>query len=1049
MFPYETSGWTDTSAEQDEARSPVADATLETDNAHMMQEQTTGDAVDVESVASQEQPMSDEQSTVPSSEDDMSDAQGDVLNAVTSEAKSTHGDSQPTEHGVTQYKPLQTPARTAVRSSQFAFGVNGTSSTPQSAHVTPQSDKDRIMASTFRSLFGFDGTTDATPAQLAAPLTPTPSRAAWFLDLPPTPTVPESATENLSHIIDSGQAANDTAGGPVEIIVEKTAGPSMEKAAEGLSVDLKETTAAELAIETDVDTGKQADAAIVKKPPSQTVAADAELYDEGRVMSLPPAKSPEPSNLPARQEAPSTVPEVIELDSDSGSDDEPVYEATQPILASVAYDSQLEIQDSYPESNDADVNALREHELFRGQPGDGSQEPASSLRDPTDQGPNESDLAVKPSSEKGREVEPIVTLDSLEAVSKDVGPVSAVQTSPGIGRILSPESQEQQNSATGSDATVTVPDLPNDASAIITYPALEQIGYDAAPTSNLGSGRDSEEEQSHEDPMEPPRHRIQIPRGPPSPTPPVMHSPPPISAEVHRLLEPHGPQSIPNMEAYMASRIAREALGPQQPITVVDLDSSPSAAESPLIDHQEDELFDQFIDDTQALQGHEDTILLETDQDRVNEEAAASRHESTENSQLVEIAETPVALAHLEPEALLYPNLPLSPSNSQSMQDMLTQEAIETPATSFSAGFPVTPQLSQAESLDQNSMRLESQDTAPVLASHHSIDDIEAREMARLAILSSQHTTVPEISVEMDALVSQQQATVRRGAERSTAMNKTPVRKTRNARLSNVPEVVSGWFSPKRDSTANASADAQKPREGSDLARKQNDGIQQTEEAHEAPVFEPCGLATSLSYFTTLSGLPELLNPSSQQSHGTNTVDVLAVVTDTAKQPTRASAGPRDYYTIFKVVDYSLASSSATRVEVYRPWKATLPVASVGDVILLRAFAIKSRKREPYLLSTDASAWCVWRYEKPIPDDGPDANGPVGLRETGSSVGEAQEETKGPPVELGDEERERALQLRRWWQCVKPHAGSVNGAKEAAQRADSRDFVNAPVATRP
>jgi len=950
MLSTETLEVPDTPPDQDEARSPFADATAEIDNAHTIQEQTIGDVVEVHRLTTIGQPISDERSIIPNSGDDTGDHQEGIQIVVTGQAESTHADSQVTEHSATKYKPVQTPVRTAVSSAQPGFRMNGASSTPQSAHATQQSDKDRIMANTFRRLFGFDGATDASPLQLAAPLTPTPSRAAWFSDLPPRRTVPVLAAEDLSRvvdsgsrIIDSGQAANDSAGRNDGNIVEKIAGPNIEEAAKGLSVISNEATAAELAIEADAEPGKQAGAAIVKEAPSQIVAAGANLYGKGRAMSLPPAKSPDPSSPPrnpyASQEAPVKVPEVIELDSDSGSDDEPAYKATQPILARVGFDSQLEIEDSYWESNVDDLNALREHEQLKEQSRDGSQESASSLRNLTDQGPNESNLAMEPSSEKEWEVETIVARERFEAVSKDVGPVSAVQTSSGVGRTLSPEFPEKQSFATGSDARATVSNLPDDASAIITYPALEQSDYGAAPTWNLGSGRDSEEEHSHEDPMEPPRHRIQIPRGPPSPPPPVMHSPPPISAEVHRLLDPPGPQSIPNMEDYMASRIAREALGPRRTATVVDLDSSPPSPQSPLNGHQADELFDQFIDDTQALQEQEDTVLLETDQDRVNEEPAASHYESAENSQLVEIAETPVALAHVEPEALLYPSLPLSPSNSQSLQDMFTQEAVETPATSFSAGFPVTPQLSQAESPDRSSIRLESQDTAPVFTSAHSIDDIEAREMARLALLSSQHTVVPEISVETDASASQQQTTAYPEAEQSTAMKKTPARKNRNARLSNVPDAVSGWFSPKRDSIASATANVQKPGEASSPAVKQADEIQQNEEAYKMPTFESHGLATPLSYFTTLSRLPELLNPSSQQSHGTNAVDVLAVVTDTSKEPTRALAGPRDYYTIFKVADYSLASSSATRVEVYRPWKATLPVASVGDVILLRAFA--------------------------------------------------------------------------------------------------------------
>jgi hypothetical protein len=107
-----------------------------------------------------------------------------------------------------------------------------------------------------------------------------------------------------------------------------------------------------------------------------------------------------------------------------------------------------------------------------------------------------------------------------------------------------------------------------------------------------------------------------------------------------------------------------------------------------------------------------------------------------------------------------------------------------------------------------------------------------------------------------------------------------------------------------------------------------------------------------------------------------------------------------------------MPAKASVLVEVFRPWHATLPVAEVGDGVLLRGFAVKSRKRNPYLLSTDASGWCVWKY-----GEGTDNGRRPGSRGRGSfgAVGGAREEVRGPPVEVGGEERERVEELRDMW----------------------------------
>jgi hypothetical protein len=249
---------------------------------------------------------------------------------------------------------------------------------------------------------------------------------------------------------------------------------------------------------------------------------------------------------------------------------------------------------------------------------------------------------------------------------------------------------------------------------------------------------------------------------------------------------------------------------------------------------------------------------------------------------------------------------------------------------------------------------------------------------------------------------------------------KTPGRKSLRSRLSNVPDVISAWFSPKRSSVA--AQEAEKSTEVETLAAITADPVQ----AGSARKMFASGIATEHTYFTKLASLEKRVNEQD------SAVDVLAIVADSTKEPGRAKGGPRDYYTIFKIMDPSIPTSSPIRVEVFRPWKAVLPAADVGDVILLRGFVVKSRKRQPYLLSTDSSAWCVWRFAEHTDDVGN-----VVVREADKSVRtrrmshiDVREEVKGPPVEYGSAEKEEARKLRDWW--IENHGDSQGGASEEA-----------------
>ena len=348
-----------------------------------------------------------------------------------------------------------------------------------------------------------------------------------------------------------------------------------------------------------------------------------------------------------------------------------------------------------------------------------------------------------------------------------------------------------------------------------------------------------------------------------------------------------------------------------------------------------------------------------------------------------------VSYAEQTKEAPAYPTLPISPSATQSQLLAAEPEARPSPASAHPA--VAQPIASRPASDVQPSFDL---DTAKAL---------ETSDMLRAQQSEQEQSDMPP--------------------PEQSAPPKTPAKKSLRSRLSNVPDVISAWFSPKRSSIA--AQEAEKPAEVETPTAISADTIQ----AGSARKKHASGIATAHTYFTKLASLEKRLNSSSEQN---GAVDVLAIVADSTKEPGRAKGGPRDYYTIFKIMDPSIPTSSPVRVEVFRPWKAVLPAADVGDVILLRGFVVKSRKRQPYLLSTDSSAWCVWRFAEHT-----DTEGNVVVREAEKSVRsrrmshiDVREEVKGPPVEYGFAEKEEARKLRDWW--IEAHGDSQGGASEEA-----------------
>ncbi|KAK5133922.1 hypothetical protein LTR08_007151 [Meristemomyces frigidus] len=388
-------------------------------------------------------------------------------------------------------------------------------------------------------------------------------------------------------------------------------------------------------------------------------------------------------------------------------------------------------------------------------------------------------------------------------------------------------------------------------------------------------------------------------------------------------------------------------------------------------------------------------------------------------------------------DSVSYPILPPSPLTSQVHQGLdVSESAAQLHSETLTSALPPTPQLTQAE---PDSGGMESQAVLDIsltgqqshernnnrlITGHPDLQQEPAVSPARnIRSRREGHEAPPAIQDDMSMMhpSSQEQANARALPLEQTPMSsmvrKNNARKSLTARLSNVPDVISTWFSPKPSSGVSEREPEEKLLVNGHVVKP----------IPQSVVSDPGsnGFTTPMGYFTPLARLDGQLNPSSQQPYGKRSIDVLAVVTNKTKAPERARIGPKDYFTCFHIADGSLSAGSDAMVEVFRPWKATLPIAEVGDVVLLRAFAVKSRDREPYLLSTDASAWCVWRFvDAEVAGD--NEGRPAWARKRSSSMSAGvREEAKGPPVELGDEERQHARTLRQWWITLHPAADLV------------------------
>lgn len=146
------------------------------------------------------------------------------------------------------------------------------------------------------------------------------------------------------------------------------------------------------------------------------------------------------------------------------------------------------------------------------------------------------------------------------------------------------------------------------------------------------------------------------------------------------------------------------------------------------------------------------------------------------------------------------------------------------------------------------------------------------------------------------------------------------------------------------------------------------------------------GFRTSFSYFAPLATIC---------NHFNELVDTLVIVLSST-DITLAQGGPRHWNQAISIIDPSSSSSStyeATIAQIFRRYKQAFPSIRQGDAILLRDFKVQSFQNRLGLLSTDRSAWAVFRKGVDV-------------------------QIHGPPVEFGAEERGFARGLWDWWGSV-------------------------------
>lgn len=315
-----------------------------------------------------------------------------------------------------------------------------------------------------------------------------------------------------------------------------------------------------------------------------------------------------------------------------------------------------------------------------------------------------------------------------------------------------------------------------------------------------------------------------------------------------------------------------------------------------------------------------------------------------------------------------------SPNNELSTPSM-TQTSTDPPARSDTPKGKSTPSATQSSLISEESISS--------IVKEQSFGDLDSpsTEMSTAPPLKS--STADETHLVVEEL----------RAIRSRSTKRALARKTTD-RLSS----ASPWFTPKELGQIKQVSDSEGELE-SVYSSDQESSIEESSlPPHSSPpdptqnnsISEPSpsGLRTALSYYAPLSTL---------LSHFNNPTSVLATV-HSFNTITRSVSGPRDYHQSLYLTDPSSVSCPLTLARIFRPNELALPNLVQGDAILLRNFKVQSFQNRVGLLSTNSSAWAVFRQDTEV-------------------------QVRGPPVEFGPEERSFARALWNWWASVRTEHG--------------------------
>lgn len=318
----------------------------------------------------------------------------------------------------------------------------------------------------------------------------------------------------------------------------------------------------------------------------------------------------------------------------------------------------------------------------------------------------------------------------------------------------------------------------------------------------------------------------------------------------------------------------------------------------------------------------------------------------------------------------------VQPPNNEMPTPSMTQTSTAPLARSNTPKEKPTPSAKQSSLISEESISS--------IVKEHSFDDLDSPSTK----MSNAPRLKPSTPDEKHLVVEKLRAIRSRSTKRALA------RKTTD-RLSS----ASPWFTPKQPGQFNHvsdsegeleivySSDQESPiQEGSLSPRQSPPAPTQNHSISELP---PSGLRTALSYYAPLSTL---------LSHFNNPTSVLATV-HSFSAISQSISGPRDYHQSVYLTDPSSVSCPLTWARIFRPNELAFPNLVQGDAILLRNFKVQSFQNRIGLLSTNSSAWAVFRQDTDV-------------------------QVRGPPVEFGPEERSFARALWKWWASVRTEHGN-------------------------